>query len=294
MSLVLNMVGGGSGLSATDALLCVQSTAGSIVTITKDTVTKTAQGHENALDPSIYDYYFVITASEFDSVNPWTATSTLGVGISSDTIIVDAPNAYSLTLTPLVPAAYQAVEYIRGTGAAYTKLDFTTPAQCGFELDALLNASSAYQNLFGGAVYNQSSLLQYFEISNRKYNPKNGSSVTYPSVFSARHKYYYKYNGSSYDYGYDNSLTGTSNLVPEQDAQIAIFTYCEPNGSLRTQNIATASIYNMKYFSGFDEYANLIPCYRKSDSVSGLFETHRETFYSSYSSTNFIVGEDIK
>ena len=51
------------GLSASDALLRVQAPAGSTVTITKGTVTKSATGHENAEDHSVYDYYFVIHES---------------------------------------------------------------------------------------------------------------------------------------------------------------------------------------------------------------------------------------
>lgn len=99
MSLTLNMVGGGSGgLKATDALLRVQAPAGSTVTITKGTATKTDLGHENADDNSIYDYYFIIHASQFDSVNPWTVTATLNDETSNSTIVIDAADEYDVVL----------------------------------------------------------------------------------------------------------------------------------------------------------------------------------------------------
>ena len=99
MSLTLNMVGGGGGgLSATDALLRVQAPAGSTVTITKGTTTKTDLGHENEHDHSVYDYYFIIHQSQFDSVNPWTVTATLNTASASDTVIINAPDEYDVVL----------------------------------------------------------------------------------------------------------------------------------------------------------------------------------------------------
>lgn len=101
MSLVLNMVGGGSGgeLLPTDAILRVQATAGATVTITKGSVTKTDLGHENADDNTVYDYYFIIHASQFDSVNPWTVTATLGGSSVSATVVVDSANEYDVVLS---------------------------------------------------------------------------------------------------------------------------------------------------------------------------------------------------
>ena len=115
MSLTLNMVGGGGGgLSATDALLRVQAPAGSTVTITKGTTTKTDLGHENALDTTVYDYYFIIHQSQFDSVNPWTVTATLGTQTASDTVVIDAADEYDVTLV------YRLWIYQSGVGQVQT------------------------------------------------------------------------------------------------------------------------------------------------------------------------------
>lgn len=90
---------GGGSLKATDALLRVQAPAGSTVTISKGTTTKTDLGHENALDPTVYDYYFIIHQSQFDSVNPWTVTATLGSLSTTNTIIIDSADEYDMELT---------------------------------------------------------------------------------------------------------------------------------------------------------------------------------------------------
>lgn len=100
MSLTLNMVGGGGGsLSATDALLRVQAPAGSTVTITKGSTTKTDQGHENADDSTIYDYYFIIHQSQFDSTTPWTVTATLNTQTASATVLISENAEYDLELS---------------------------------------------------------------------------------------------------------------------------------------------------------------------------------------------------
>ena len=90
--------GGGGGLQDSDALLRVMAPAGSVVTITKGGMTKTDHGHENALDPSTYDYYFIIHQSQFDSLNAWTVTATLNGSTASKTIIIDAADEYDVTI----------------------------------------------------------------------------------------------------------------------------------------------------------------------------------------------------
>jgi hypothetical protein len=55
-----NAGAGGGHLNNTDALLRVSAPAGSIVTITKGSTVKSDHGHENAIDPNFYDYYFII------------------------------------------------------------------------------------------------------------------------------------------------------------------------------------------------------------------------------------------
>lgn len=89
----------GGGFNRHDALLRVQAPAHSIVTITKGTYHKSDAGHENVADHTVYDYYFIIHQSQFDSVNPWTVTATLGTQTSSGTIIIDTADEYDVELS---------------------------------------------------------------------------------------------------------------------------------------------------------------------------------------------------
>lgn len=94
----VNAGGGGGGLSDTDAVLRVLAPAGSTVTISKNGVSKSDAGHENASSSSYYDYYFFIHDSQLDST-PWTVTATLGTQSISDTIVIDSAIEYDMTLS---------------------------------------------------------------------------------------------------------------------------------------------------------------------------------------------------
>ena len=103
MSLVLNMIGGGGSFTATDAILRVQAPATSVVTITKGSTVKTDYGHENMLDPTVYDYYFIIHQSQFDGLTPWSVTATDEGITNTKTIIINASDEYDLTFRCKVP-----------------------------------------------------------------------------------------------------------------------------------------------------------------------------------------------
>lgn len=102
MSLVFNMVGGGSGggsgPSASDAILTVTVPTGSTVTATKGGVTLTPTMWVQAADPALDCALFVIAPSMFDAVNAWTVTATLGSKAASDTITINSNKQYDLLI----------------------------------------------------------------------------------------------------------------------------------------------------------------------------------------------------
>jgi len=99
MSLTLNMVGGGGGLSPNNAVIHVNAPVGSTVTFSKGgVVVKTlapSKAHPNA-DGETADYYFSVSSSNYGE---WTVTATLGNDTASDTVTVNAANEYDLTMS---------------------------------------------------------------------------------------------------------------------------------------------------------------------------------------------------
>lgn len=307
MSLTLNMVGGGSGggeILPTDALLRVQATAGATVTITKGVVTKSDLGHENALDPTYYDYYFIIHQSQFDSVNPWTVTATLGVGVSSDTIIIDDSAEYGMRLTPLVPSAYQAVEFIQGTGSQFLRspsniiTSYDSTAKYEFVFDFVPVSFGSEQMLWGmrstvndsrWGVYRNQNNLAYYDATGLN-NLSNIAGLTnntyYHEVLTVNQgSVTYLRNGTSIK-------TGTTSKLP-LDTRMGLLTLVMDDKWI-TGYAGKAKLYFSSFSINDAKVFNMIPCYRRSDSVAGMFDTVSETFCTNDGTGTFTVGSDVK
>ena len=126
--------GGGGSIKGTDAILRVIAPAGSTVTISKGGVSKSDLGHENASDPTLYDYYFVIHQSQFDGVNPWTVTATLGGDTETDTIIINSADEYDVVITYAYFLIKHGVIKNELTGVVYGSNTFTFTESDGYVL----------------------------------------------------------------------------------------------------------------------------------------------------------------
>lgn len=93
-----NAAGGGGIFGDQDAIVRVTAPAGSTVTFSRGAVFKSSTGHENAEDPSVYDYYFIVPALAFSS-NPWTVTATDGEKTDTQTVVINAANAYLVEMS---------------------------------------------------------------------------------------------------------------------------------------------------------------------------------------------------
>ena len=106
MSYVFNMIygsaGGGSGPSASDAILTVTVPTGFSVSATKGAVTLTPTIWTTAADSSFECALFVIPASKFDANTPWTVTATSGSISASKTVTISTNKSYELSIDILV------------------------------------------------------------------------------------------------------------------------------------------------------------------------------------------------
>lgn len=282
------MLGGGDGgLTATDAILRVQAPAGSTVTITKDTTTKTDLGHENANDHTLYDYYFIIHQSQFDSVNPWTVTATLGTQITTSAVIIDLADEYDLVLSYLLPAGYQQVEYLESTGTQYINLNYVF-SHGDFvyllgQMTALQNdntffevtSSSSVRSLLWG---NSSGVVGFYNNSTgatRSLGPYATNVDLNMSVTSVL-----TINGSS--------TAGCQ--ISGQSRPVFLFAGNDNGGVTRYGKVR---IKYMKIMTGSTIKRELYPCYRTSDSVAGLYDIANDVFYTNNGSGSFVVGGNV-
>jgi hypothetical protein len=290
---IINMIGGGGGLQSTDAILRVIAPAGSTVTISKGGVSKSDLGHENASDTSLYDYYFIIHASQFDSVNPWTVTATLGSNIDSDTIIIDVADEYDVALTYLVPPEYQAVEYIQSDGSQY--INTTISAQyCSIDAQVyateyigdafLLTSVSSAPRLCLVDTNGSNTRVFYNGTASEKIT--SGTKMPLNTIVSIQagakpNEQFVTVNG-----------TRTAKTLSESPTMSGIFAILRPYAS--TSSCLKIRIYYLKvYDTSGNMIGELYPCYRKADSVAGLWDRVNEVFLTNAGNGSFTVGNDI-
>lgn len=94
--LIFGAKGGGSGPSASDAILTVSVPTGYTVTATKGSVTLTPTLWTAAADASIDCALFVVPPAQFDSTTPWTVTATDGATTLVDTVIINSNKQFSI------------------------------------------------------------------------------------------------------------------------------------------------------------------------------------------------------
>lgn len=295
--MIFNMVGGGGGsLKDTDAVLIVSVPTGSTVTATKGGVTLTptiwVQNADNTTDTAI----FSIKASTFDS-NPWTVMATLNGDTASDTVVINSAKEYGMELSFRVPSGYTEVEFLQSTGTQYLKLPIAANSVKGGEVKYMVVSSVSYAYLFGSnndssaadgsgafglSLYGNYGFNYCGVKTNISGQATNTEYVLSFSVTSGSQTYII--NGTTYN----ESTSGTPSTVK-------LFLYgLSYKGSPKTAELAKAKIY---YFtltdSNGDNLCELVPCYRNSDSVAGMWDIVSKTFLTNAGSGTFTVGADV-
>lgn len=151
MSLVFNMVGGGSGGGLTDgsALLSVTVHTGSTVTATKSGVTLQPSLWLSGADASTEVALFAFLPSQLDSTTPWTITATIGTTTISGTVYITSNKEYEVSL---------ATKYLYNAGDQCTDVtggwrSYPTPIANGYTADsATFNANDIYLYCRGALI----------------------------------------------------------------------------------------------------------------------------------------------
>lgn len=194
-------------------------------------------------------------------------------------------DGHTLILSNKPELPYVELEYIQSTGTQFINTNRLTTANTKIEITFKNNNTSIeYARLFG--CYNKQSL---------EVVTNNTSPASY---------YFVGYNNSSILYGLDarnefKTFSMTSNRQVEYNGQIVV-----SGISTYTTNM------NIEIFRGFNRYgayqlkrfiiyenddivSDLIPCYRKSDSVVCLYDNVTKSFLLNQGTGSFIAGPEV-
>lgn len=201
----------------------------------------------------------------------------------------------------LVPSEYTAVEYIQGTGTQYIKSGLTGFTHLyGFEVDyimqsSLANDTSADTGTFFGARksdYNLYTMGTYGGGSLKLgYSVSVGLKDTLKRLVRQQIKKHL--NTVTLPDGTSKAVVPTaSNMANLGDLEM--FVFVQNNAGHASSQRCKYQLFSLKFYDANDELiSDLVPCYRNSDNVAGLWDRIREVFLTNSGTGTFAVGEAI-
>ena len=310
--MIINMVGGGGGFAPSNAIVGVTAYAGSTVTISNGTVTKAVTADKSHVLSDLSNfaiYYFGIPSGMFSSSVPWNIVAEYQGEETTATIIVDTNAFYDIVLTYRVPYDYQEVEYLESNGSQY--IDTLISTDSIGEMKAKIMIITPTGNMpewcFGGSNATK----------NYPYYATNGFGI----ISYSNGNSYFDANQNEYPlyYTYANGYVGDFSLLFSDSNTIFSITMppatpspvtwdrmpitCNRNFYLFTMNYidgANLTTTNKNRFYSCEItnrqnqiVSNFIPCYRKADSVAGMYDNVNHRFLTNQGTGTFVVGSDV-
>lgn len=282
--------GGGNGVSSHNALLVVYAPLGSIVTINKDGISKTSRKDIALSDrPTIGMHLFSIGNSQFGT---WTVTATRDADTNSTTVTINTVRRYELYIGYHVPIdLYQEVEYLQGnTPYINTNVSmggFACDIEC--EIVSLLNTGCEIV----GTVAAEGA-RNYFSVLYGDYQLGLGDS--YPTYGAATLNVKHTVSFSTI-YGSESLIIdGVNKNVATSLGNNKRGNYALKLFRVSGNNIGTLRIYSCSIYSNAAKTTKVfefVPCYRRSDSVAGMWDNVSKQFFTNAGSGTFVVGADV-
>lgn len=192
-----------------------------------------------------------------------------------------------------LPEEYQQVEYIESDGASYIDTNYKPNASTCFtgHVQVSKNDSESFEYIFGSVDTYHSS--RSWEL---KYKPSTHTAtaeigrVTPNSVYVGGGENLYFEMSRARSILNINAVS-VRNAVDDSSVYNAYIFALNHEGT--AEYYGFGKLYSFKILEANDLVMNFIPCYRKSDSVAGLYDLVTGVFYSSASNVAFKKGENV-
>ena len=204
----------------------------------------------------------------------------------------------------LIPRSYQQVEYLQSTGAQAIHTGINTTSSLVTTVNFSIASTYSYGNgsfIFGtyyrtggGTNTNMYSVAFPSKTSARIPSGQALVNITIANISSGIHTLQYRFGGQMVD----GTNYGTYSGVASATRELYLFgrnAYNVGDGGNVTTLTKGVVIYRCQLGTTADttQYRDLIPCYRKADSVTGMYDLINSEFIPYTGSANFIVGNDV-
>ncbi len=205
--------------------------------------------------------------------------------------------------TPLLPIAYQQVEYIESTGTQYINTEIIPDQNTGFDIVFLTKNAIAFSPAGGTTGYGaimgarENSKVNELQITTYTANSEQydgtlrfGTSGAYNAGITINTKITLTLTNKAYTNNKDLEYT----LEKEFKSPVSLTLFALNNNGTITQH-GLVQLYSLKIYDGDILVRDYIPCYRKDDNVRGLYDLVYKKFYSNSASgtDDFEMGREV-
>ena len=195
-----------------------------------------------------------------------------------------------------LPDGYQQVEYIQSTGTQYINTGYKAKPNTQIDVDFQFTDLKVQQRLYGCDSDNNSNNLSFAMYINGNtkwaYAYSNGTGNWVSTDIAAdtnRHKF--KFNILNGNVIVDSTLKTISGN-PTNISGYNLYIMARDNMGT-TDGFAKLKLYGFNIYEGSNIVRSFIPCYRKSDSVRGLYDLVEGQFYTNAGSGTFGIGSNV-
>lgn len=201
--------------------------------------------------------------------------------------------------TPVLPSGYTEVEYIENTSSGtnyYIDTQFKPNQDTRVILEAQASVLDNYPRIFGSGPWNGLAFVGNIESdSPPKFYFKYGQTSSWwqTNVTADTNKHTFDLNKNNYYI--DNVLANTASTSTFQlTTNLGIFN-APSTSSFQNTETFIGKVFSCKIYDNGTLIRDFVPCYRDSDSKSGLYDIVNDVFYTAVNTSyNFTVGPIIQ
>lgn len=191
-----------------------------------------------------------------------------------------------------ISADYQQVQYITGSTTSAMKID---TGIVGHNQDLKIEIDYMHQTVPASGVYQNIIASTYVdEITNTTRILQYGPNTTYVNHSARTNRSTTKSLTRQTSTRYKEELTYTNYKVNGSD--LAIIDHATGHSNTSNLFIHISSkiyMYIVRLYDGSTMVREFIPCYRKSDSIVGMYDTVSKTFFTTTGTDPYVAGPDV-
>ena len=205
---------------------------------------------------------------------------------------------YGDSIQTLLSFEYQQVEYIEATGTQYFEIDYIANQDTNSKGKFQITDTSKANFLFGarrGAAQGECYGLNWgggnpYKFYNTYYGNSN-DGMTKTSIGDEIHTFEKVTNKLYLDDTLIHTRSDTDGTIEFTTPNKILVFGCNTNGTIGL--LTYARIFNLQLYDKDVLKINLIPCYRKSDNVIGMYDSVNNVFYINQGTGEFLKGNDV-